>query len=88
MNRLAVNRTCNVFQKPLMRIDIKEVGGELCSAEMKSVASKASVQEASREEFSPLSTSPAAKMIKIEELPEAPTQTSDQYVVPSFFVLF
>lgn len=67
--------------KPLMRIDIKEVGGELCSAEMKSVASKASVQEASREEFSPLSTSPAAKMIKIEELPEAPTQTSDQ--VPS-----
>lgn len=72
-----------------MRIDITEVGGELCSAEMKSVASKASVQEASREEFSPLSTSPAAKMIKIEELPEAPTQTSDQYVVPAFlcFVL-
>lgn len=60
----------------------------MCSAEMKSVASEASVQEASREDFSPLSTSPAAKMIKIEELPEAPTQTSDQYVLPSFLFHF
>lgn len=71
-----------------MRIDITEVGGKLCSAEMKFVASKASVQEASTEEFFSLSTSPAAKMIKIEELPEAPTQTPDQYVVPPSLFCF
>lgn len=49
--------------------------------EMETMSSEASVQEVVREESSPLSTSPSAKMIKIEEIeeiPEVSTQTFHQ----------
>ncbi|XP_040028918.2 RNA polymerase II-associated protein 3 [Gasterosteus aculeatus] len=58
--------------KPLRRIDIEEVSGATTASQVDS----ASVQEAMREdESSPLSTSPTAKMIKIEEMTEVPSHT-------------
>ncbi|KAL6117001.1 rpap3 [Pungitius sinensis] len=64
--------------KPLRRIDIEEVSG----AATVSQADSAFVQEASREdESSPLSTSPTAKMIKIEEITQVPSHTSPKACV-------
>uniref|UniRef100_A0A3P9K856 RNA polymerase II-associated protein 3 n=1 Tax=Oryzias latipes TaxID=8090 RepID=A0A3P9K856_ORYLA len=63
----------NVFfisQKPLRRINIEEVGG--VSAQT-AAESKSSIQEVVKDSgaaSSPLSTSPIAKMIKIEEIPD------------------
>ncbi|XP_075932195.1 RNA polymerase II-associated protein 3 [Anarhichas minor] len=70
--------------KPLRRIDIEEVSGEATVSEVESGGSKFFVQEAPKEaedESSPLSTSPIAKMIKIEEIAELPSHTSDQLPV-------
>ncbi|XP_034382637.1 RNA polymerase II-associated protein 3 isoform X2 [Cyclopterus lumpus] len=67
--------------KPLRRIDIEEVSGEVTASEVESGGSKFFIQEAPREaedESSPLSTSPSAKMIKIEEMAEVPSHTSNQ----------
>ncbi|XP_037616866.1 RNA polymerase II-associated protein 3 isoform X2 [Sebastes umbrosus] len=64
--------------KPLRRIDIEEVSGKVTVSE---VESEFFVQEVTREaedESSPLSTSPSAKMIKIEEIAEVPSLSSDQ----------
>ncbi|KAM8909217.1 RNA polymerase II-associated protein 3 isoform 1-T2 [Spinachia spinachia] len=59
--------------KPLRRIDIKEVSGAATVLQ----ADPPFVQEAMREDgSSPLSTSPTAKMIKIEEITEVPLHTS------------
>lgn len=72
------------FQKPLRRVDILEVSEEFCSAEMRSFPFKTSEKTASKEDFSQLSASPAAKIIKIKELVKTSTQTSNMYVVLSF----
>lgn len=63
--------------KPLRRIDIEEVSGKVSVSEVE----KSLVEEVVREapdETSPLSTSPSAKMIKIEEIAEIPSHSSDQ----------
>nr|XP_046234689.1 RNA polymerase II-associated protein 3 [Scatophagus argus] len=71
--------------KPLRRIDIEEVSGKVSASEVESDGSKKPfIREVVREaegESSPLSTSPSAKMIKIEEIAEVPSHSSDQ--VPS-----
>lgn len=70
-------------QKPLRRIDIEEVSGKVVAAEVESSGSKSFIQEVVKEaedESSPLSTSPSAKMIKIEEIAEVPSHSSDQLV--------
>ncbi|XP_073336758.1 RNA polymerase II-associated protein 3 isoform X2 [Pagrus major] len=69
--------------KPLRRIDIEEVSGKVSVSEVESGGSTSFVQEVMREaedESSPLSTSPSAKMIKIEEIAEVPSDSSDQVV--------
>ncbi|XP_068442594.1 RNA polymerase II-associated protein 3 [Clinocottus analis] len=66
--------------KPLRRIDIEEVSGEVTLSKVESGGPKFFVPEAPREaedESSLLSTSPSAKMIKIEEIAEVPSHTSD-----------
>lgn len=66
--------------KPLRRIEIEEVSGKVTVSEVESVGSKSFIQEVVREaedESSPLSTSPSAKMIKIEEIAEVPTPSSE-----------
>ncbi|XP_029317974.1 RNA polymerase II-associated protein 3 isoform X2 [Cottoperca gobio] len=68
--------------KPLRRVDIEEVSGEVSA--MESGGSDFLVQEVTREaedECSPLSTSPSAKMIKIEEIADIPSYSSGR--VPS-----
>ncbi|CAF88448.1 unnamed protein product [Tetraodon nigroviridis] len=60
--------------KPLRRIEIEEVSG---STEHRSVGSKPITQEVGAQQSSPLSTSPSAKMIKIEEVAEVPSQSPD-----------
>lgn len=67
--------------KPLRRIDIEEISGKVVVPEGESGASKPLVQEVVKEVeegSSPLSTSPSAKMIKIEELSEVPSQASEK----------
>ncbi|KAM9846179.1 RNA polymerase II-associated protein 3 isoform 1-T2 [Aulostomus maculatus] len=69
--------------KPLRRVDIEEVGGQVTVPEVQAGGSKSLVQEVEREvegESSPLSTSPSAKMIKIEEITDASPHSSDQVV--------
>uniref|UniRef100_A0A1A7X3H7 RNA polymerase II-associated protein 3 n=1 Tax=Iconisemion striatum TaxID=60296 RepID=A0A1A7X3H7_9TELE len=64
-------------KKPLRRIEIKEIGGDTLIPEVESAGCL--VQEVERkaeEESSPLSTSPNAKMIKIEEIADTPSHTS------------
>ncbi|XP_029350873.1 RNA polymerase II-associated protein 3 [Echeneis naucrates] len=66
--------------KPLRRIDIKEVSGKATVPEGESEEPKSLVQEVVKETeggSSPLSTSPSAKMIKIEEISDAPSPASD-----------
>ncbi|XP_040886567.1 RNA polymerase II-associated protein 3 isoform X2 [Toxotes jaculatrix] len=66
--------------KPLKRIDIEEVSGKATVPQVESGGSKSFVQEVVREtedRSSPLSTSPSAKMIKIEEIADVPA--SDQH---------
>lgn len=73
----------NAVQKPLRRIDIEEVSGMVTVPEEESGASKPFVEETVRDAedgSSPLSTSPSAKMIKIEEIADIPSQTPEQYV--------
>lgn len=69
-----------VLQKPLRRIEIVEVSSstEHQSAELKSVIQEV-VREAAQQS-SPLSTSPTAKMIKIEEIAEVSSQSSEPSV--------
>ncbi|XP_028255050.1 RNA polymerase II-associated protein 3 [Parambassis ranga] len=66
--------------KPLRRIDIEEISGEVTVPEAESAGSKPFIQEMLREADSPspLSTSPSAKMIKIEEIADVPTLTPEQ----------
>ncbi|XP_015255624.1 PREDICTED: RNA polymerase II-associated protein 3 [Cyprinodon variegatus] len=62
--------------KPLRRIEIEEISGTLTAAEAGAAAP--SLQEAERKTEdgpSPLSTSPSAKMIKIEEISETASET-------------
>lgn len=69
-----------VLQKPLRRMEIVEVSG---SSEQQSAGSKSVIQEVVREaaqQSSPLSTSPTAKMIKIEEIAEVSSQSPDPSV--------
>lgn len=69
----------SALQKPLRRIDIEEISGKLTETEVE--AAPPLVQEVERkpeDSSSPLSSSPSAKMIKIEEIAEAPSQTSDR----------
>ncbi|XP_059181867.1 RNA polymerase II-associated protein 3 [Centropristis striata] len=70
--------------KPLRRIDIEEVSGKVTVSEVESAGSKSFIQEVMREsedQSSPLSTSPSAKMIKIEEIAEVPSKSSEQLSV-------
>ncbi|XP_032361112.1 RNA polymerase II-associated protein 3 isoform X1 [Etheostoma spectabile] len=67
--------------KPLRRIDIEEVSGKVTVSETESGGSKSFIQEVMREaedQSSPLSTSPSAKIIKMEEHAEVPLQSSEQ----------
>ncbi|KAM6961969.1 RNA polymerase II-associated protein 3 [Tautogolabrus adspersus] len=69
--------------KPLRRIDVEEVSGKVSVQEMQ--PSESSVQEVvteAEDESSSLSSSPSAKMIKIEEIAEVPSHSSEQ-VPPS-----
>lgn len=69
-----------VLQKPLRRIEIVEVSG---SSERQPAGSTSVIQEVVKEaaqQSSPLSTSPTAKMIKIEEIAEVSPQPSDPSV--------
>lgn len=65
--------------------ELMSVAEVVSVAEVESAASKSFVQEEVREaddESSPLSTSPSAKMIKIEEIAEVSSHSSDQFVAP------
>ncbi|CAK6959849.1 RNA polymerase II-associated protein 3 isoform X1 [Scomber scombrus] len=67
--------------KPLRRIDIEEVSGKVTLPEVESGGSSSFIQEVVREAecvSSPLSTSPSAKMIKIEEITDVPSHSSEQ----------
>lgn len=71
---------CDVLQKPLRRIEIEEVSG---STEQLPAGSRSVIQDEVREveeRSSPLSMSPTAKMIKMEELPEVSSQSPDPSV--------
>ncbi|KAF7667560.1 hypothetical protein LDENG_00057240 [Lucifuga dentata] len=67
--------------KPLRRIDIEEVRGKETAPQVESAESKPSVQEVVKEaedKSSPLSTSPSAKMMKIEETADVPSHSPNQ----------
>ncbi|XP_074554628.1 RNA polymerase II-associated protein 3 isoform X2 [Halichoeres trimaculatus] len=65
--------------KPLRRINIEEISGKVSVPEMVSGEPESSKQEVARtNESSSLSSSPSAKMIKIEEIAEIPSHSSDQ----------
>lgn len=73
----------DVPQKPLRRIDIEEVSDNVSVAE--SAGSTSLIQEVVREaedKSSPLSTSPTAKMIKIDEVAEASSHQPAEFVAP------
>lgn len=66
--------------KPLRRIDIKEISGKVPVPEVEAGGLKSFIQEATsktEEGSSPLSTSPSAKIIKIEEIADVPTPSAD-----------
>lgn len=58
--------------KPLRRIEIEEVSGNVLAPEIPARDSQVDVKKA-KEDTSPLSTSPSAKIIKIEEVADVPT---------------
>ncbi|XP_020569692.1 RNA polymerase II-associated protein 3 isoform X2 [Oryzias latipes] len=62
--------------KPLRRITIEEVGGVSAQTAAESKSSIQEVVKDSGDASSPLSTSPIAKMIKIEEIPDSSTGSS------------
>ncbi|KAM6895618.1 RNA polymerase II-associated protein 3 [Xenentodon cancila] len=67
--------------KPLRRINIEEVSGTVTVCEEEANVSRTLVQEVVKEAEdvpSPLSSSPNAKMIKIEEIADASSHTPDQ----------
>lgn len=71
--------------KPLRRIEIEEVSGKVLVPEIPVSDSRDFANE-TKEDASPLSTSPSAKIIKIEEIadiPTRPSETSSQAVQPS-----
>uniref|UniRef100_A0A3Q1HJB0 RNA polymerase II-associated protein 3 n=1 Tax=Anabas testudineus TaxID=64144 RepID=A0A3Q1HJB0_ANATE len=75
-NKQALNELQKFQIKPLRRIDIEEVSGEVMVPAVESCGSKSFVKEAvieAEDRSSPLSTSPSAKMIKIEEIADAPS---------------
>uniref|UniRef100_A0A665TI56 RNA polymerase II-associated protein 3 n=1 Tax=Echeneis naucrates TaxID=173247 RepID=A0A665TI56_ECHNA len=81
LQKLKIVRFKIQLLKPLRRIDIKEVSGKATVPEGESEEPKSLVQEVVKETeggSSPLSTSPSAKMIKIEEISDAPSPASDQ----------
>ncbi|XP_060927181.1 RNA polymerase II-associated protein 3 [Limanda limanda] len=63
--------------KPLRRIEIEEVSGKATVPEVESSGSKTLIQEVVEEDSSPLSTSPSAKIIKIEAMADAPSHVSE-----------
>lgn len=68
-------------QKPLRRINIEEVGGVSAQTAAESKSSIQEVVKDSRDGSSPLSTSPIAKIIKIEEILDASTSESSRLVL-------
>lgn len=66
--------------KPLRRIDIEEVSGKVPVP--KTESSSQDVARKPDNDGSPLSTSPSAKMIKIEEIADIPSHSSDQLTPP------
>lgn len=67
--------------KPLKRIDIEEVSGKVAMPDVESGWSNSFVEGVVKEDedrSSPLSTSPSAKMIKIEEIADVPSNSPDQ----------
>ncbi|KAF6726963.1 RNA polymerase II-associated protein 3 [Oryzias melastigma] len=64
--------------KPLRRINIEEVGGVSAQSAAESKSSIQEVVKDSRDGSSPLSTSPIAKIIKIEEILDASTSESSR----------
>ncbi|KAM3850352.1 RNA polymerase II-associated protein 3 [Diretmus argenteus] len=72
--------------KPLRRLDIEEVGGQVAVSEEESSVSAARLQNPApsigdgegrgRDEASPRSTSPSAKIMKIEELSDVPSHSA------------
>lgn len=74
-------RISSALQKPLRRINIEEVSGTITVPEEDAGVSRTLVQEVLKEAedgSSPLSSSPSAKMIKIEEIADDPPHSSDQ----------
>uniref|UniRef100_A0A8C6THR3 RNA polymerase II-associated protein 3 n=1 Tax=Neogobius melanostomus TaxID=47308 RepID=A0A8C6THR3_9GOBI len=63
-------------KKPLRRIEIEEVSGNVLVPEIPVSESHDGVTKA-KEDTSPLSTSPSAKIIKIEEIADVPTCPSE-----------
>ncbi|XP_022045045.1 RNA polymerase II-associated protein 3 [Acanthochromis polyacanthus] len=61
--------------KPLRRINVEEISGKVTLPE--SVIQE--VMKEAEDGSSPLSTSPSAKIIKIEEISDSPSLTSDQF---------
>ncbi|KAK5895603.1 hypothetical protein CgunFtcFv8_009282 [Champsocephalus gunnari] len=74
--------------KPLRRIEIEEVSGEVTVSEGESEGSKLLIKEVMKEaedDSSPLSTSPSAKVIKMEELADAPSLPESNLSVQKSF---
>ncbi|XP_072235220.1 RNA polymerase II-associated protein 3 [Leuresthes tenuis] len=72
--------------KPLRRLDIEEISGEVTVPEGEPEGSKSLVQEVAREAedgSSPLSTSPSAKMIKMEEVADGSELPPERSVRPA-----
>ncbi|KAJ4921778.1 hypothetical protein JOQ06_025946 [Pogonophryne albipinna] len=74
--------------KPLRRIKIEEVSGEVTVSEGESEGSKLLIKEVMKEaedDSSPLSTSPSAKVIKMEELADVPSLPESNLSVQKSF---
>ncbi|KAL3048080.1 hypothetical protein OYC64_006789 [Pagothenia borchgrevinki] len=74
--------------KPLRRIEIEEVSGEVTVSEGESEGSKLLIKEVMKEaedDSSPLSTSPSAKVIKMEELADVPSLPESNLSVQNSF---
>lgn len=68
--------------KPLRRIDIKEVSGKVSVPATESESTSQEVVRKADADRSPLSTSPSPKMIKIEEIADVSSHSSDQVPPP------
>ncbi|KAM9327425.1 RNA polymerase II-associated protein 3 isoform 2-T2 [Pholidichthys leucotaenia] len=64
--------------KPLRRIDIEEISGKLMVPKAGPTGTEPFIQEVLSEDEESLSTSPSAKVIRIEEVADVPSHTSEQ----------